>query len=117
VKPDEPQQRPLPTSTVQVAGQAASDVIGGLKQQPMLLALVLLNVIAVAAALWFLRDLHERQRSNVELVVKSFEKENAANRDLVNQCFVIAREIQQDLRSLRDRRGDVHDPNLPPPPG
>jgi hypothetical protein len=116
-------QRPLPASTVQAAGQAASDIIGGLKQSPTLLTLVLLNVMAVAATIWFLNKWLDRQKENLATVVTSFEKSNQANRDLVEQCFVIARENQKDLREIerelrrpREQRGG-HDPDLPPPPG
>lgn len=52
----EPERSP-PQSTVQAAGQAATDVINGLKQQPTLLAVVVLNVIALGFACWFLGKL------------------------------------------------------------
>lgn len=50
-------QRPPPQNTIQAVGAAASDVVAGLKVQPMLLGLIVLNIIAVAAALWFLNRL------------------------------------------------------------
>jgi hypothetical protein len=68
-EPPPPDRRPLPTSTVQVAGQAATDVIGGLKQQPLMLAIVILNLIGIGAAVWFVNNLEERQHArSVELL-------------------------------------------------
>ena len=49
--------RPEPQSTVQAAGRVAEDVVSGLKNQPMLLAIVVLNIIGVFAALWFLNQI------------------------------------------------------------
>lgn len=66
--------RPQPTSTVQVAGQAATDVIGGLKQSPALLAMVVLNVLAIGLAVWFLRGLQESQAKRVDHLLSLVEK-------------------------------------------
>lgn len=52
-------ERPLPQSTVQAAGRVAEDVVSGLKAQPMLLGLIVLNVIGIGATLWFLHELIE----------------------------------------------------------
>lgn len=46
-----------PQSTVQAAGQAASDVIRGLEKSPILLALILLNILGIGAGVWVLKDL------------------------------------------------------------
>lgn len=97
----EPPYRP-PQSTVQAAGQAASEIIGGLKQSPTLLAIVVLNVIGIAAALWFLNKIIDRARSNTVVLVEQMRQEGKSNRDLVDQCFIIARENQKDLRELRE---------------
>lgn len=67
-------QRPLPQSTVQAAGQAATDVIGGLKQQPMLLAMVVLNAMAIGVAIWFLRGLQEANTQRFEKMLTMIEK-------------------------------------------
>jgi hypothetical protein len=66
--------RPLPQSTIQAAGQAASDVIGGLKQQPILLAMVVLNALAVGVAIWFLRGLQESNTQRFEHMLTMIEK-------------------------------------------
>jgi hypothetical protein len=66
--------RPLPASTVQAAGQAATDIIGGLKQNPALLAIVVLNVLAVAIGVWFLSkiaDNAERQREHLFKILET----------------------------------------------
>jgi hypothetical protein len=53
--PDE--HRPMPQSSVQAAGQVAEQVVSGLQQQPLMLAIVVLNIIGIASALWFLHEL------------------------------------------------------------
>jgi hypothetical protein len=44
----QPPERPAPASTMQVAGHVAEDVVGGLKSQPFLLGLLVLNAIGMA---------------------------------------------------------------------
>jgi hypothetical protein len=44
-------------NVVEASGQVASDVVAGLRQQPTLLAVVVLNVIAIGFACWFLGKL------------------------------------------------------------
>lgn len=61
--------RPLPQSSVQAAGQAATDVIGGLKQQPALLAVVTLNIVGIIAGVWFMSSLIETSRKNMERIL------------------------------------------------
>lgn len=46
--------RPPPQSTVQAAGRVAEDVVAGLRTQPMLLGLIVLNIIALGVSVWFL---------------------------------------------------------------
>ena len=46
-----------PQTVAGASGRVASDVIGGLKQQPMLLAIVVLNIMGIGAALYFLNKL------------------------------------------------------------
>lgn len=100
---DQNSARRLPQNTVQAVGQAATDVIGGLRQSPTILAIVVLNIAGIAGAIWFLNKLMDRARTNMEVVTSQMTKEGQANRDLVEQCFVLARENQKDLRELRER--------------
>jgi hypothetical protein len=46
--------RPEPQSTGQAVGRVAGDVVTGLSTQPLLLAIIVLNVIGIAAAMWLL---------------------------------------------------------------
>ena len=50
----QPQYRPLPVSTVQLAGQATSDVVGGMAKSPIMLGVVVINLIGIVAAVYFL---------------------------------------------------------------
>jgi len=73
--------RPQPQTTVQAVGRVAEDVVTGFKGQPLLLAIVVLNVIGIVAALYFLnllaqnnsmhlRQLMEQTAQHFEAVVK-----------------------------------------------
>jgi hypothetical protein len=45
-------QKPVPASTVQAVGSAATDVIAGLKSSPAMLALVVLQMVVLGAILY-----------------------------------------------------------------
>jgi len=64
IEPD--QRRPLPISTMQLAGQASSDVIGGLGKTPLMLSVVVLNMIGIAAAVYFLNLLISGQQMHLK---------------------------------------------------
>jgi hypothetical protein len=61
-------------STVQAAGQAAESVIHGLKQQPALLALIVLNVVMLGSLFWFIGTVQEAGRTNREALMKMVER-------------------------------------------
>lgn len=63
--------RQMPQSAVQATGQVASDVVSGLKSQPMFLALVVLNILAIGAGTWYLNSQSER---NSVIVKQLLEK-------------------------------------------
>jgi hypothetical protein len=65
--------RPLPQSTVQATGQVASDVVLGLRQQPALLAIVVLNIIAICFAGWFLAKLADVASTRTEAMMKMIQ--------------------------------------------
>jgi uncharacterized protein HemX len=73
----EPPRQP-PQSAVQATGQVASDVVAGLKGQPMLLAIVILNALAIGVAVWFLRGLQEGQSQRTDHMLLLIEKCMAA---------------------------------------
>ncbi len=52
-----PDARPEPQSTVQAAGRVAEGVVSGLSAQPMMLAIIVLNIVGILAALWFLNQI------------------------------------------------------------
>lgn len=55
---------------IQAAGQTAAEVVGGLKQQPLLLGIVVLNVIGIGAALWFLDRITTIQHENYTNLIR-----------------------------------------------
>jgi hypothetical protein len=60
-----------PQGTIQVAGQVASDVVTGLKQQPAMLSLVILNLVGIGAALYFFSTLANLSRERMDMILKA----------------------------------------------
>jgi hypothetical protein len=65
------QPRPPATSSIQAAGRVAEDVITGLKGQPILLSIVLLNIFGIGAALWFLNKLANNNAASFQLILRA----------------------------------------------
>jgi len=63
-----------PQSAVQATGQVASEVVSGLKQQPAMLAIVVLNVVVIVAAVWFLRELATSAKENMQRLLTIVER-------------------------------------------
>ena len=59
---------------MEASGQVASDVVAGLRQQPAILALVVLNLVAIGAGIWFLRGLQDAQTKRIEQMMSWIEK-------------------------------------------
>ena len=58
-------RRPLPQTTVALVGHATSEVIGGVVKTPLMLAVLLLNVIGIGAAVYFLNLLISGQQRHL----------------------------------------------------
>ena len=69
------QYRPAPVTTVQAAGQAVGDVTSGLKRTPIALAVVVLNIIGIGAAVYFLNVLIKDQSHHMTEVIQAEEKQ------------------------------------------
>lgn len=70
--PMQPQQprRELPQTTLQFAGHAAEHVVGGLSgRSPYMLGIVILNVLGIAAAVYFLNVLITGQQQHLKTLV------------------------------------------------
>jgi hypothetical protein len=67
-QPSQPPQqyRPMPVSTFQLAGQTTADVVSGLGKSPLMLSVVVLNVIGILAAVYFLNLLIHGQQQHLE---------------------------------------------------
>jgi len=50
--------------------RAASEMLSGLRASPVLLALIMLNMMMVAGALWFLKALAEAQAARFDILLK-----------------------------------------------
>ena len=78
VMADEP-----PHTVVEATGKAASDVVAGLKNSPALLSLVVLNVVGLALAMWFLTQLltasHEHRDKMLALIEKCMSHQGLTN--------------------------------------
>ena len=59
-------RRELPTTTLQLAGHTATEVVGGLSgRSPWMLGILLLNITGVAAAVYFLNLLIQGQQNHL----------------------------------------------------
>ena len=61
----DPHHRPLPHSTFQLVGQTTQDVVGGVTKTPLMLGVILLNVVGIAAAVYFLNLLISGQQAHL----------------------------------------------------
>jgi hypothetical protein len=59
------------TDVVEHLTRAASEMVSGLKGAPVLLALILLNMMMVGGALWFLRALSVAQAARFDVLMKA----------------------------------------------
>ncbi len=50
--------------------RAASEMVSGLKASPVLLSLILLNMMMVGGALWFLKGLAAAQATRFDILLK-----------------------------------------------
>ena len=64
------ERRPLPTTTIQAAGQAVGDVTSGLSRAPLMLSIIVLNGLGIAAAVYFLNLLIQQQSKHMTEVVE-----------------------------------------------
>jgi len=60
------ERRQLPQSTVQAAAAISGDVVSGLGRSPLMLAVVVLNVIGIIAAVYFLNLLIHGQQAHLK---------------------------------------------------
>jgi hypothetical protein len=63
-------RRELPRSTTELVGQTAGDVTHGLGRQPLMLGVVILNIIGIAAAIFFLNLLISGQQQHLGNLLK-----------------------------------------------
>ena len=103
-------RRPLPTTTIQAAGQAVGDVTAGLGRTPLMLGIVVLNIAGILAAVYFLNvlivgsmkhtnELLEIQTVHLEKILAVHNREFDALMDLASRLELAAR-----------------NPGAPPPP-
>jgi len=50
--------------------KAMSEMMAGLKGSPTMLALIMLNMMGIGAALWFLKELASAQQARFDLLMK-----------------------------------------------
>lgn len=64
-------RRPLPQTTLQFAGHAAENVVSGLSgRSPYMLGIVLLNMLGIAAAIYFLNILIQGQQRHLAALLQ-----------------------------------------------
>jgi hypothetical protein len=65
-----PPQRQLPQSTVQLAAQTSEAIISGISRTPLMLGVVVLNIIGIAAAVYFLNLLISGQQAHLKALLE-----------------------------------------------
>lgn len=81
-------QRPLPQTTLQFAGHAAESVVGGLSgRSPYMLGIVVLNMLGIAAAIYFLNILITGQQQHLKSLLEVQEKQQTEIVTLHKQEF------------------------------
>ena len=58
-------QRPIPQTTFQLVGQAATDVTSGVAKAPIMLGVLVLNILGIVAAVYFLNLLIAGQQRHL----------------------------------------------------
>ena len=98
----ETERRPLPTTTIQAAGQAVGDVTEGLGRTPLMLGIVVLNIAGILAAVYFLNvlivgsmkhtnELLDIQTAHLEKILAVHNREFDALMDLAARLELAAR--------------------------
>jgi len=96
-------ERAPPQSAVQAVGQVATDVVGGMKAQPLLLGIVVLNCIGIAAALYFLNLLAQNNSTHMQALMKQHAAQFEA---VMRLCSPQAQQQQFKLQSDDDPKGE-----------
>jgi hypothetical protein len=68
-------RRPLPQTTVALVGHATSEIVGGVVKTPLMLAVLLLNVIGIGAAVYFLNLLISGQQRHLAALLEVQNKQ------------------------------------------
>jgi len=71
----DPRARPLPLTSMQLAGHTTGAVIEGLGRTPLMLAVLLLNVIGIGAAVYFLNLLISGQQAHLKSLLEVQDKQ------------------------------------------
>jgi len=100
------QQRTLPLTTMQLAGHATSEVVQGVGRTPLMLGVIVLNLIGVGAAVFFLNLLISGQQQHLKALLEVQDKQQTELITMHKQ------EFDQLLQMLP--RGEP--PPLPPVP-
>ena len=100
-------RRPAPQGTVQAAHAVTEDVVRGLGGHPMMLGVVVLNVLAIAAAVYFLNLLIAGQQRHLGNLLEL----QTAHTDKI--LSVHNREFDALMEMLAQARGVT--PSTPPP--
>jgi len=97
IEPQYPQTppRPLPQSTVQLAHATSDAVISGLGRTPLMLGVVVLNVIGIAAAVYFLNLLISGQQAHLKALLEVQNRQQTEIVTLHKQEFDALLEMAQ----------------------
>jgi len=103
-----PQHRPLPTTTMQLAGHATTEVVEGIGRTPLMLGVIVLNLIGVGAAVFFLNLLISGQQAHLKSLLEVQDKQQTEIITMHKQEF--------DALLNMLNKGEALPAAIPPPP-
>lgn len=107
--PQSPQHRPLPTTTMQLAGHATTEVVEGIGRTPLMLGVIVLNLIGVGAAVFFLNLLISGQQQHLKALLEVQDKQQTELITMHKQEF-------DQLLQMIPRGGEPPPAVVPPVP-
>jgi hypothetical protein len=103
------QHRSLPLTSMQLAGHATTEVVQGIGRTPLMLGVIVLNLIGVGAAVFFLNLLISGQQQHLKALLEVQDKQQTELITMHKQ------EFDQLLQMIPSGGAPPLPPVMPPP--
>lgn len=110
--------RPLPTTTMQLAGHATGALVEGLTNQnkaPMMLGIVLLNILGICAAVYFLNVMIQGQQEHLKSLLALQQEQQEKMLVMHKWEFDQLLALTNSVASIQ-ATASIPAPQQPPPP-